>query len=247
MDKLYIIVPAYNESENIRQLIEDWYPVVEAHDGDGESRLVIINDGSKDDTYDILQECAKTRPLLQPLTKPNSGHGPTLLFGYRYALEHGADHVFQTDSDGQTDPGEFQAFWDARDTYDAVIGNRSNRQDGASRKFVEKTLLVILRMTFGVRIPDSNAPYRLMKRELLEKYIPKMPQDFNLPNVMLTTYFAYFGEKVKFMDITFKPRQGGVNSINIKKIVKIGWKALGDFRYLKKHLNDPVLPVQQQN
>lgn len=238
MDKLYIIVPAYNEADNIEKLIDDWYPVVEKHNGDGASRLVIINDGSKDNTYELMQECAKERPWLLPLTKPNGGHGPTLLFGYQYAIENGADYIFQTDSDGQTDPAEFEQFWELRNTYDAIIGNRSNRQDGASRKFVEKTLLVILRMTFGVCIPDSNAPFRLMKRELVERYIKKMPQDFNLPNVMLTTYFAYFKEKIKFIEITFKPRQAGMNSINIKKIVKIGWKAIGDFRYLKKHIRD---------
>lgn len=238
MDKLYIIVPAYNEAENIRQLIDDWYPIVEKHNGDGASRLVIINDGSRDNTYEIMQEYAKNRPLLLPLTKPNGGHGPTLLYGYRYAIENGADWIFQTDSDGQTNPAEFGQFWELRNTYDAIIGSRSDRQDGASRKFVEQTLLAILRMTFGVKIPDSNAPFRLMKRELVEKYIKKMPEDFNLPNVMLTTYFAYFKEKVKFVEITFKPRQAGTNSINIKKIIKIGWKALGDFRYLKKHIQD---------
>lgn len=238
MEKLYIIVPAYNEAENIRQLIDDWYPIVEKHNGDGASRLVIINDGSRDNTYEIMQEYAKNRPLLLPLTKPNGGHGPTLLYGYRYAMENGADWIFQTDSDGQTNPAEFGQFWELRNTYDAIIGSRSDRQDGASRKFVEQTLLAILRMTFGVKIPDSNAPFRLMKRELVEKYIKKMPEDFNLPNVMLTTYFAYFKEKVKFVEITFKPRQAGTNSINIKKIIKIGWKALGDFRYLKKHIQD---------
>ena len=97
---------------------------------------------------------------------------------------------------------------------------------------------MILRLVFGVKMPDSNAPFRLMKRELLEKYIKKMPEDFNLPNVMLTTYFVYFKEKVKFIEITFKPRQAGTNSINIKKIVKIGWKALSDFKMLKKTIND---------
>ena len=237
MDKLYIVVPAYNESENIRKLVDDWYPVIEKHDNNGESRLIIINDGSKDDTYEILQELAETRPLLKPLTKSNGGHGPTVLYGYQYAIEHKADYIFQTDSDGQTDPEEFELFWIHRNQYDASIGNRSDRQDGFSRKFVEATLLLIIRYMFGVKIPDSNEPFRLMKRELVERYIHKMPENFNLPNVMLTTYFVYFHEKVKFLPITFKPRQGGTNSINIKKIVKIGWQALGDFRILKKHIN----------
>lgn len=238
MDKLYIVVPAYNESENIKNLIDDWYPIVEKHNGNGESRLVIVNDGSKDNTYEIILEHAKTRPLLQPLTKENGGHEPTVLYGYRYAIENNADFIFQTDSDGQTNPDEFEEFWNLRNQYDAIIGNRSDRQDGESRKFVKSVLVTILRIVFGVKVPDSNAPFRLMKKELVEKYIDKLPKDFNLPNVMFTTYFAYFNEKIKFIEITFKPRQGGTNSINIKRIIKIGWKALGDFSMLKKNINN---------
>lgn len=236
MEKLYIIVPAYNEEENIEKLIDDWYPVIEKHNGNGESRLVVINDGSKDDTYKILKECAKTRPLLETLTKENSGHGPTLIYGYNYAIDHRADYIFQTDSDGQTLPEEFEEFWKERNRYDAVLGNRHDRKDGLSRKFVEDTLRFILKIVFGVSVPDANAPFRLMKRELLEKYIHKMPNDFNLPNVILTTYFVYYKEKVLFSKVTFRPRQGGKNSINVKKIIRIGWKALGDFRVLKKQM-----------
>lgn len=236
MEKLYIIVPAYNEEENIVKLIDDWYPVIERHHGGGESRLVVINDGSKDNTYEILQKCAESRPLLQPLTKTNSGHGPTLLLGYRYAINNKADYIFQTDSDGQTLPQEFEHFWKMRTRYDAILGDRKGRQDGFSRVFVENTLRLILRIYFTVNIPDANAPFRLMKRELVEKYINRMPEDFNIPNVMFTTYFVYYNEKVLFSRITFKPRQGGKTSVNIKKIIRIGWKALGDFHNLKKQM-----------
>lgn len=238
MDKLYIVVPAYNESENIERLIKDWYPVIEKHSAEGTSRLVVVNDGSTDNTYELMEQLAETRPLFTPLTKPNGGHGATVLYAYRYAIDNKADWIFQTDSDGQTDPKEFALFWDYRKQYDAIIGSRPNRQDGVPRKIVEQTLLLLLRFIFGIKIPDSNAPFRLMKRDLVKKYIDKMPSDFNLPNVMLTTYFAYFKENIKFVDITFKPRQGGKNSINVKKIVKIGWKAMGDFHHLKAHIND---------
>ncbi len=236
MDKLYIIIPAYNESENIRQFIDDWYPIIESHNGGGESRLVIIDDGSKDDTYEILCECSKDRPLLEPLTKTNGGHGPTVLYGYRYAVQNHAKYIFQTDSDGQTNPDEFEKFWRQRQNYDAIIGCRPERQDGIFRKFVEKVLLLILRIIFNVKIPDSNAPFRLMDSRLVDKYIREMPEDFNLPNVMLTTYFAYFHEKIRFVKISFKPRQGGVNSINVKKIIILGWRALGDFYKLKRDI-----------
>lgn len=238
MDKLYIVIPAYNESMNIKSCVEDWYPIVEKYNEDGQSRLVIINDGSKDDTYEILLDLAKDRPYLLPQTKKNGGHGSTVLYGYRYAIENGADYVFQTDSDGQTNPDEFEAFWKQRNDYDAIIGNRIVRGDGKDRKFVENVVCILLRLVFGVKVKDANAPFRLMKASVLAKYIDKLPVDFNIPNIMFTTYFVYHREKVKFIPITFKPRQGGVNSINIKKIIKIGWKALGDFCKLKKEINN---------
>ncbi|NLG02426.1 MAG: glycosyltransferase family 2 protein, partial [Clostridia bacterium] len=109
MDNLYIVIPAYNEEETIKQVIDDWYPVVEKISPD--SRLLIINDGSRDQTYEIMQQYAKTRPQFIPLTKENGGHGATLLFGYHYAIEQKADYIFQTDSDGQTLPDEFPVFW----------------------------------------------------------------------------------------------------------------------------------------
>lgn len=161
-EKLYIIVPAYNEEENLDLIINQWYPIIE--DIGEDSRLVIIDDGSKDHTYDILLKVQEQHPLLQPLTKQNGGHGSTVLFGYRYAIEHRANWIFQTDSDGQTDPAEFAKFWNDRKLYDAIIGARPNREDGVNRKFVEKVLLLILRLIFGVNLPDSNAPFRLMRR-----------------------------------------------------------------------------------
>lgn len=163
MSSLYIVIPAYNESENIEKTIDQWYPVVERHNDEGNSRLVIINDGSKDNTYELLQKCAATRPLLVPLDKPNGGHGPTVLYGYRYAIRQKADYIFQTDSDGQTNPDEFEPFWNQRGRYDAIIGSRAVRGDGKSRKFVENVVCFLLRMIFGVKVSDANAPYRLMQ------------------------------------------------------------------------------------
>lgn len=235
---LYVIIPAYNEEVNIEQCINDWYPIVENYCGGGYSRLVIINDGSTDNTYSIMEKCAETRPLLQPLSKQNEGHGATVLYGYRYAIENKADYIFQTDSDGQTDPTEFEKFWKEKEKYDAVIGKRIVRGDGKARKFVEDMVCFLLRAIFGVKVKDANAPFRLMKASLVDKYIRKLPEGFNIPNIMFTTYFVYHHEKVKFLPITFEPRHGGKNSVNIKKIIKIGWNAVGDFQKLRKEIDD---------
>lgn len=236
MDKLYIVIPAYNEQDNIEQVINDWYPVVEKHNTEGESRLVVIDDGSKDSTYDKIKECAKTRPLLVALTKPNAGHGATVLFGYHYALENGADYIFQTDSDGQTLPQEFEPFWQRRFKYDMVIGWRKNRQDGFSRVFVTKTLKLVIRLCFGVSLTDANTPYRLMKADTLRTYISLIPLNFNLSNVLLAVIYKKKNCSIKYLPITFRPRQGGVNSINMKKIFGIGKQAVKDFIRFNKAL-----------
>lgn len=235
-DCLFVVIPAYNESANLETLIREWYPVVESHNEEGRSRMVIVNDGSRDRTLEILREQEKTHPLLTALDKENGGHGSAVLYGYRYALSQHADWIFQTDSDGQTNPNELEAFWQARTEYDAVIGNRSARQDGSSRIFVEKVLLGLLRVIFGVKMPDSNAPFRLMRASLVEKYLRRMPENYNLPNVMLTTFFVYYHERVTFLPISFKPRQGGENSINLRKITGIGLNAIRDFLTFRREM-----------
>ncbi len=232
MDNLYVVMPAYNEEENMEAVVRAWYPVLEGK-GSG-SRIVIADSGSVDKTRSILEKLQEEMPQLEILKDSGKQHGPKLIALYGYAIKQGADYVFQTDSDGQTDPAEFNAFWEMRTNYDAILGHRKVRGDGQSRAFVEHVVCLLLRMFFGVKVPDANAPFRLMKCSLVEKYLHNFEHDYNLPNIMLTTYFAYYKERVTFKIVSFKPRQAGVNSVNIPKICKIGWNALGDFRKFKK-------------
>ena len=223
-EKLYIIIPAYNEKENIVKCVVDWYAVIEQF-GNDESRLVIVDDGSKDNTLDLLQELKKNHKQLIVLKKENGGHQK-------------ADWVFQTDSDGQTNPKEFGDFWAKRTKYDALIGIRTARKDGLLRKSIEKVVCIMLFLFFGIRIKDANAPFRLMKSSTIKKYIKKLPKNFNIPNIMMTTYFVYFNESLCFLPISFKAREKGKNSVNLYKIFQIGWRAIGDFIDLRLHIYD---------
>ncbi len=235
MDKLYIIIPAYNEEENILNVINDWYPIVEKIGN--ESRLLIIDDGSKDNTYSIMCNEAKKRPFFNPLTKQNGGHGATVLYGYHHAITCGADYIFQTDSDGQTLPSEFFDFWSLRNDFNMIIGHRKGRQDGLSRILVTKILKMVLLICFHVNIKDSNTPFRLMDAKTLKENIKLIPKDYNLSNVIVSVIYAKKKLKVKYLPITFRPRQGGVNSINMKKIFIIGKKAYKDFIKLNRYID----------
>ena len=81
-----------------------------------------------------------------------------------------------------------------------------------------------------------NTPFRLMNAVTLKKYLDKIPADYNLSNVLLSVIYAKYNLRVKYLPITFRPRQGGINSINFRRIVSIGWQALKDFIRLSKEI-----------
>ena len=231
-------MPAYNEAANIEDTVKQWYPVVEKlHLGGAISKLVIANDGSKDNTFSIMQGLKEKYPLFDPLDKPNSGHGATVLYLYRYAISNGANYIFQTDSDGQTNPEEFWQMWENRERYDFQIGHRLGRQDGGSRVFVTKTLRLVVWLMFHEWVTDANTPFRLMKTDKLKPIMDVIPHDYFLCNVAISAIATKWNYKIGWYTITFKPRQGGINSINMKRIFKIGWKALGDFKMINNNLS----------
>jgi dolichol-phosphate mannosyltransferase len=235
MEKLYIVMPAYNEEKNIETVVKQWHPIIERIANS--SKLVIVDDGSKDNTYKILQKLSAQYAFLEPITKTNSGHGSTLLFAYEYAINNDADFIFQTDSDGQTLPEEFWGFWESRNEYDFIIGSRKGRMDGFSRIFVTNVLRALLFIIFSVNVKDSNTPFRLMNAGRLKIILRLIPKDFFLSNVIISTIAVLKKERYDWRPITFKPRQGGINSINFKRIIKIGIKAVGDFKVAKANLN----------
>ena len=237
MDVLYIVIPAYNEEANIRALIEEWYPVIRKHNGGGLSRLVIIDDGSRDETAAAVREAAETRPLLELIQKENGGHGSAVLAGYRYAVKNKADYIFQTDSDRQTLPSEFEGFWRQRTRFEAVIGERRARQDGAGRIAVTKTLKALLFVLFQEYIPDANAPYRLMRREALREALSYIDDGECVPNIMISAIFAKQKRRVLYRDVTFRKRQGGTNSLNVRRIFSLGTEAFGRLMKLKNKLS----------
>ena len=129
-------------------MIKAWYPLIDEEDRADTSRLVVADSGSSDRTHEILMELQKNYPKLQILVDTEKQHGPKVLALYKYAIVQGADYIFQTDSDGQTDSMEFENFWKMIEEYDLIIGNRTARGDGKSRAYVEKSCMFIAQNIF---------------------------------------------------------------------------------------------------
>lgn len=227
-------MPAYNEKAIIAETIRQWHEVVVKTGPD--SRLIIFNDGSKDNTYEIISQLKDTYPQLKIVNKPNSGHGPTCTFAYNYCIKSEAEYIFQTDSDGQTSPDDFWQLWHQRNEYDFLIGFRYHRQDGMFRIWVSYILKFLVWLIFGEKVKDPNTPFKLMNKNKLIPIMEIIPKELFLSNVMISMLVIKRKEKVLWLPISFKPRQKGLNSIKFKRIINIGLKSIGDFYRIKKKL-----------
>jgi glycosyltransferase involved in cell wall biosynthesis len=237
MDRLYIIIPAYNEQDSITEVIMDWHAVIQKV---GQGRLVILNDGSKDATLSVATKLKESLSMLEVIDKPNFGHGPTCRFGYQFALEHGADYVFQTDSDGQTRVEDFWPFWERRQEADIIIGFRASRGDGVSRWIVSKILRLVIFFVFGNYVKDANTPFRLMKAAWLKQNLSLVPVDFFLTNVLFSVLAVKNKAKVLWSPIKFAPRIKGKNSIKLSQIVPLGWRLIKDLARVRLKLTKKI-------
>lgn len=223
-DKLYIVMPVYNEGGAIEKVVAEWHSIVDST-GNG-SKLVVLNDGSTDDTSAILERIKKNYPNMTVVNKNNTGHGPTCMTAYKFAVAEKADWVFQTDSDGQTKSGDFRSFWERRGDFHFIIGWRKDRKDGLARWCVSRTLKLAVWVTFGMAMKDVNAPFRLMHVERLRRYLPLIPDDYFLPNTLLSIMFAKNNEKIIWQEISFIPRTSGRSSVPFMRVAGMGIKLL---------------------
>lgn len=210
-----VVMPAYNEAGCIEEVVREWTGEV--------GHLIVVNDGSRDTTGEILDRLAAEIPLLRVIHQKNAGHGAALLTGYRAALDTGIPWVFQTDSDGQFAARDFALLWEHRNDSEFLLGCRARRSDHPIRVWLSGVHARILRMLFGVVLADPNVPYRLMRASLLERYLPRIPESTFAPNVMLSILAARDGHALGFHAVSHRERQTGVVSIRGWKTAKVGW------------------------
>jgi glycosyltransferase involved in cell wall biosynthesis len=231
--ELVIVMPIYNEQDNIKTVISEWAQELRRL-GIG-FEMLALNDGSKDNTSKVLEELKAAYPEVTPVNKPNSGHGRTCRLGYETALQRGAQWILQIDSDGQCDPSYFSLFWSKREQADCVFGFRATRGDGLVRKLISRTCGVLSTLVSGVNVRDANVPYRMLRGTALAQALPKVPADFDVQNIALTVALKRCaGLQWQYIPIHFRDRQGGTNSINIQKIAKMGWTMLRELRKVKR-------------
>jgi len=214
--ELALVMPVYNEQDCIQDVVKDWAAVL---DGLGiDYVMIILNDGSTDGTFQQLATFAGNHRI-NLVNKINSGHGPTILKGYREALQE-AEWVFQCDSDNEIPAQCFPDLWGKRNDFDAVLGCRQRPHQPLQRKIISWIALQTVRFFFGRGVIDVNVPYRLVRSSVLSRIIDKIAEDTFAPNVIISGVLAKRNFRILNFPVSWRPRSTGKVSIVRSKLYK---------------------------
>ena len=206
--KKLIIIPAYNESENIVRTIEDIQK--KAPDFD----YVIINDCSTDDTGRICKEHG-----FNVINLPaNLGIGGAVQTGYKYACNHGYDYAVQVDGDGQHDPRFLEQMLQVMQEkgLDMLIGSRFITKEGFQSSGLRRTGIKyftwLIRLLTGKTITDPTSGLRMINKDIIQYFAKEYPRDYPEPESIVAVLKRK--KKVQEIPVIMRARAGGVSSIS---------------------------------
>lgn len=214
--ELVVIIPVYNEGEIISEVICNW--VLKLRSLHIRFRLHAYNDGSKDNTSEILHQINYKYAELIVHDKPNSGHGSTILQGYRENVN--AKWIFQTDSDNEISPEYFDSLWSERENYDFLSGRRKNRMQPVARKCISGISRFTVRLFYKSGVWDVNSPFRLMRADKFSEVFNKIPEQTFAPNVIISGYTGLKNMRILEIDVPHKNRETGEVSIKRFRLFK---------------------------
>lgn len=225
--KSLIIIPTYNELENIRRLLPELMAL------DPDVRVLVVDDNSPDGTGKLADELAAENERISVLHRPRKlGLGSAYVAGFRHALQQDVDCVFEMDADFSHDPAMIPRFIEQIASCDVVIGSRYISGINVVNWPMSRLLLsyfanVYTRLITGMTIRDTTAGYKCFRREVLE--------NIDLDNVRSDGYAFQIemnfrcwrkGYRMREIPIIFVDRRSGTSKLSrgvINEAVWIVW------------------------
>lgn len=207
MEKVLLIVPAYNEAENIISVVAEVkrdLPQVE---------ILVVNDCSTDNTLDILRKTEGINYISHPF---NLGYSNAVQLGFKYAVENGYDYVIQFDGDGQHIAAEAARLLDIaeKSNYDIVIGSRYKQAKMYKQSFFRKLgtdfFVALIKLICHVKISDPTSGLQVLNRKVFTHY-SKMWGYPEFPDANLLIELLFRGFKITEVDVKMRQRQFGVS------------------------------------
>ena len=172
---LQILMPAHNEGRNIKNHITKVNNILKKKI---KFSFLICEDGSSDNTLEILKKLKKKFKIRILSKKAKQGYSSAVMSGIKKA---NADYLLIMDSDGQCDPRQILKFWNVRKKADLVVGYRIKRRDFLYRKFFSDFAKLVYGLFFKVKLKDPSFAFSLIRKDVyksLQNFTPSMPEGF---------------------------------------------------------------------
>lgn len=235
LESLTVFFPVFNEEENIPLLIDSASKIIPQFAKDYE--LVIINDGSTDNSKEIAKDLIKAKAKWRLIShEKNLGYGEVLKTGIREAKK---DWTFFTDGDLQFDLQELVDFLPYTKDFDVIIAYRKNRAEGLSRRINTRLFKLYIDLLFRLHVKDIDCAFKLIKTDLLKNLKLNSGSAFTSSEIL----YRLKKQKIKFKELPvshYPRRYGEATGANLGVIVKACYEALQvylitKFPKLKKH------------
>ena len=211
--KVLIIIPAYNEEDNIKTVVDKLIVEYPQYD------YIVVNDGSSDNTAAICRD--KHYEMLD--LSVNLGIGGAVQMGYLYAWKNGYDIAIQVDGDGQHDVADIDKLVQPimNREADIVIGSRFIEGIGFQSSYIRRIgiffLSNLIKFCTGVRVYDATSGFRAVNRRYIQVYKNDYPNDYPEPEAIVVG--ALNGAVVKEIPVVMRERENGISSIDMGKSI----------------------------
>ncbi len=241
----WLILPTYDEAENIEAILTASGEVLTRAAPDG-FRILVVDDGSPDGTGEIADRLASEHDWVQVLHRTEKGGiGPAYLAGFRHALDHGAAFLFEMDSDFSHDPADLARLLEAvRSGADLALGSRyapggGVTDWGALRRFISEGGSTYARWVLGLQVRDLTGGFKCFRREVLEAiHFDSVRSQGYAFQVELTYRAVRAGFRVVEVPIVFRDRERGQS--------KMSWRIAAEAMWLVpllRHGSQPPTPA----
>jgi dolichol-phosphate mannosyltransferase len=220
-----IIIPTYNERENIDPLLTRLMALpYDLH-------VLVVDDGSPDGTAAVVREWKTREPRVHLMERPRKmGLGTAYLAGFRYALDQGAELVFEMDADFSHDPEAIGGFLEAVRDADLVLGSRYlNGKVTVMNWPLQRLILsfganLYTRWITGLPLNDATGGFKCFRRKVLESIrLDKVQSDGYSFQIEMSFKAWKKGFRIKEIPIVFVDRHAGVSKMNRKIVYEAAW------------------------
>lgn len=226
MSKIVVMIPTYNEKENIPILIDELLKLPL------DLKILVVDDNSPDETFKVVDKISKSNSrVCLLLRKENRGRGSAGIDGFKKAIELGADYVVEMDGDMSHSPKFIPVFYERIQSADIVIGSRYIKDaKDEKRTFIRKLISVFARnyisIILGLKIADPTSGFRMFKKDALIKILPHLTANDSFIVTEVLFYAKRYGLKIVEFPIEFYERASGKSKLKSSTLIKYLFRVL---------------------